>query len=357
MSEASIQKSHTCLAESLISTGSLLSAVDKPWEPISHRRLVVDLELCQLYVYPAINESKQSNLRPDDVVFIVYAMVNTASILDLTEQMSTIGRLQQQGLTVYLMEWKAPLAKHSTIGLFDYLSQSLNICVLEALKDCGLDTLNLLGVCQGGVFSLCYAAMFPERIRSVISMVTPVDFHTSNDTLSCWARYLDINELVQAEMNIPGQLLAQAFLMLKPMGLMVQKYLDIAENTEASAEDMLQLKGFLAMEQWIDTTPDHPAQVFKDFVIDFYQRNSLYRASLIADDKIIDLSRLTMPVLNVYAANDHLVPPESSMALKALIPGAQYQDLEVPTGHIGMFVSQKALNYVPEAIADFIRQV
>ena len=55
------------------------------------------------------------------------------------------------------------------------------------------DKINLLGICQGGTFSLCYSSMHPEKVSNLVTMVTPVDFHTPDNMLTNWARNIDID--------------------------------------------------------------------------------------------------------------------------------------------------------------------
>src|SRR5436190_787704 len=75
-----------------------------------------------------------------------------------------------------------------------------------------LHEINLLGICQGGTLSLCYAALYPEKVDNLVTMVTPVDFHTAPDMLSHWVRHVDVDALVEAFGNIPGELLNWTFL-------------------------------------------------------------------------------------------------------------------------------------------------
>jgi Poly(3-hydroxyalkanoate) synthetase len=56
-----------------------------------------------------------------------------------------------------------------------------------------LDAINLLGICQGGAFSLCYTALHADKVKNLITMVTPVDFHTPDNMLSHWCRNLDVD--------------------------------------------------------------------------------------------------------------------------------------------------------------------
>ncbi len=79
------------------------------------------------------------------------------------------------------------------------------------MKSHRLDALNVLGVCQGGVLSVCFAALHPQRVRNLITMVTPVDFHTPADLLSKWASKIDVAAWV-TDGNVSGDVLNQLFL-------------------------------------------------------------------------------------------------------------------------------------------------
>ena len=52
------------------------------------------------------------------------------------------------------------------------------------VKTHGLSSINLLGICQGGTFSLCYSALYPEKVKNLVVMVTPVNFHMNNSLLN-----------------------------------------------------------------------------------------------------------------------------------------------------------------------------
>jgi polyhydroxyalkanoate synthase subunit PhaC len=63
-----------------------------------------------------------------------------------------------------------------------------------------------------------------------------------------------------------------------------------------------------------------------------------------------------MPVLNIYAEQDHLVPPASSLALEKYCGSEDYKVLSFPTGHIGMYVSGKVQRDLPPAIATWLKR-
>lgn len=344
--------------ERLSDASWLLHQQSALWQPTSSRSLVLDFPLGQLYHYqPLATVEPTEPAKPP--LLIVYAMVNRPSILDLHPSSSTIHGLLEQGISVYLLEWKAPDALHAALGFGEYLHQTLDHCVEYLRQQTTAPQVDLMGICQGGVFALCYSALFPDKVRALVTTVTPVDFHTAADTLSLWVRHLDFDSMFQQGTNLSGALLAQVFIMLKPMTLSVQKYLDIldCEVLEASADGQRMAERFMAMEQWIEDSPDQPGRLFKEFVQGCYQQNALCNGRLQLSETVVNLKKLTMPVLNIYANKDHLVPPASSKALSLMVNPSLYEELMIDTGHIGMFVSGKSLRQVPPAIADFLKQV
>ena len=63
-----------------------------------------------------------------------------------------------------------------------------------------------------------------------------------------------------------------------------------------------------------------------------------------------------MPVLNIYAELDHLVPPSSSLALRQHVGTTDYQEQGYPTGHIGMYVSGKVQATLPKRITEWLNE-
>jgi polyhydroxyalkanoate synthase subunit PhaC len=282
-------------------------------------------------------------------LLIVYALVNRPYMMDLEPDRSLIRGLLSRGLDVYLIDWGYPDGSDRFTTLEDYLEGQLVGCVDEILKVRGLDALNLLGVCQGGVFSLCFAALHPERVRNLITMVTPVDFHTSTDLLSKWARKIDVEAWV-GQANVSGDVLNQLFLALMPFRLSQQKYVDLLRVPP----DTARIENFMRVERWIYDSPDQAGAAFREFVVWFYQQNRFLRGGLEIGGRSVDLHNLELPILNLIGTRDHLVPPASSRALRALAGSRDFTTLELDLGHIGMYVSARAQRQVPAAIGDWL---
>ena len=282
-------------------------------------------------------------------LLVVYALVNRPYMMDLEPDRSLIRGLLSRGLDVYLIDWGYPDGSDRFTTLEDYLEGQLVECVDEILKVRGLDALNLLGVCQGGVFSLCFAALHPERVRNLITMVTPVDFHTSTDLLSKWARKIDVEAWV-GQANVSGDVLNQLFLALMPFRLSQQKYADLLRVPP----DRARIENFMRVERWIYDSPDQAGAAFREFVVWFYQQNRFLRGGLEIGGRRVDLRNLDLPILNLIGTRDHLVPPASSRALRALAGSRDFTTLELDLGHIGMYVSARAQRQVPAAIGDWL---
>ncbi|CAA6800865.1 MAG: Polyhydroxyalkanoic acid synthase [uncultured Thiotrichaceae bacterium] len=283
-------------------------------------------------------------------VLIVYALVNRPYITDLQENRSTVQGLLDAGQDVYLVDWGYPDAADRYLMFEDYLHGYLENCVDYICDQHGIDQLNMLGICQGGVLSLCYSSMYPERVKNLITMVTPVDFKTHDNTLSHWAQNIDVDQLVDTLGNIPGEMLNWTFLNLKPYMLMGQKYVGMVDMM--SKPDVL--KSFMRMEKWIFDSPDQAGETFRQFIKDFFQENKLMKAGVEIGDQTVDLKNITMPVLNVYAEQDHIVPPSASKALKKKVSTKDYSELSFAGGHIGIYVSSKAQQTIPPEIGKWL---
>src|SRR6202035_1363034 len=91
-------------------------------------------------------------------LLIVYALVNRPYMMDLQEDRSLIRGLLASGREVYLVDWGYPDGADRFTTLADYIEGLLAGCVAQVLKEHRIEALNMLGVCQGGVLSLCYSA-------------------------------------------------------------------------------------------------------------------------------------------------------------------------------------------------------
>src|SRR5690606_11714379 len=285
-------------------------------------------------------------------LLLSYALVNRPYMVDLQEDRSLVKGLLARGEDVYIIDWGYPDRSDRFLTLEDYIARFIGGAVDHLRRSHGLDAINLLGICQGGAFSLCYAALHPGKIRNLVTMVTPVDFHTEDNMLSHWTREMDVDLFVDTLGNVPADLMNFCYLTLKPWRNFVQKYVglvDVLDDTKA-------VEDFLRMEKWIFDSPDQAGEAFRQFIKQFYHGNGFGNGGITIGDREVHLGLVEMPVLNVYAENDHLVPPSASTPLRDLVGTDDYTEVSFRGGHIGIYVSGRAQQQVPAAIHDWLAQ-
>ena len=283
-------------------------------------------------------------------LLISYALVNRETMMDLEEGRSLIRNMLEHGLDIYIIIWGYPSRLERYVTLDDYIDTYMNDCVDHVRKERGLEKINLMGVCQGGTFAAIYGALYPEKVRNLITMVTPIDFDTDDGLLNVWSRYMDVDLMVDTLGNIPGDFMNLGFLMLKPFQLMIDKYIGLVEG----ADDPAAVRNFLKMEKWIFDSPDQSGETLRKFVNELYKENRLIKGQLQIGGRKVDLKRIDMPLLNIYAEQDHLVPPSSSKPLAELVSSTDTTTRSFPVGHIGMYVSSKSQRELAPMIAEWL---
>jgi len=230
-------------------------------------------------------------------LLIVYALVNRPYMVDLQDDRSLVKQMLAQGEDVYIIDWGYPDPSDRYVTLDDYINGWIRRCVDVVAKRHKMKAINILGICQGGAFSLCFTSIYPQKVKNLITMVTPVDFHTDDNMLSHWTRGMDVDLLVDTLGNVPGDLMNFCYLTLKPYRLNLQKYVGLVDILD----DKTEVENFLRMEKWIFDSPDQAGEAFRQFIRDFYQGNKLKEGGLEIGGKAVDTKKITMPVLNIFA--------------------------------------------------------
>lgn len=296
----------------------------------SCKELVYQEDRLKLYRYkPTVSCATPKYL------LIIFALINRPSILDLKPECSLIEDLLKEGITVYMIEWGDPLPKDASLSLSKYVTGYIKNCVDVIHTDNNGTAPHLMGICQGGVLSLCYATLFPQTIQNLILLSTPVDFHHPETFTYQILKSIDVDLLGKVFGNIPGTILTQALLWLNPFKIMRQKF----DEMERAQTHPHLLDKFIKIEKWALDCPDHPSKAFCEFIKKFYQENELVKGKLSFGKRRVDLKNLSMPVLNIVASNDSLVPAASSLALKKYVSPKMYKNRRYPGGHISLYVN------------------
>lgn len=280
-------------------------------------------------------------------VLVVYAMVGRWTILDLQEDRSFLRNLSEAGCELYVLDWGHPTPADQFDDFGDLVDLYLDGFVDVICERHGIEAVNLLGICQGGVLSLIYAALHPRRVRNLVTCVTPVDFHADRCAerldrgfMNVWTRNLDpadIDLLVDTLGNVPGEVGGAMFSLMTPFRSLAKYNLTLLEV----GQDRAKLLNFLRMEKWLADRPAHTAESARQWLKDLYQHNKLAEGTLQVGGRPVDLKAVTMPVLNIYSETDHIIPAPSSQVLGGKVGSTDYTETPVSGGHIGIFVARK----------------
>lgn len=343
--ETDIIKEMADMSQKILKSYDTLKHIDNVEIATSPKTAVYNEDKLTLYRY---NRDTDPTFKTP--ILIVYALVNTYKMLDIQPDRSYIKNLLNAGFDVYLIDWGYPTKGDRYLSMDDYVNGYINNCVDYIRKKNRLDKINILSICQGGTLSVIYSSLFPNKVKNLVTHVTPIDFSTNDGLLFKWSRDMDFDKLVDANHGlVPGDFLNQGFDMLKPM-MKVQKQ----QALNNSLDDKDKLMNFLRMEKWISESPDQAGECFRQFMKELYQQNKLAKGELEVGGKKVNLKNLTSPLLNIYATEDHLVPPAATIPLNDLVGSKDKELYSFKGGHIGVFVGSKSQKELAPAVTKWL---
>ncbi|WP_439370316.1 class III poly(R)-hydroxyalkanoic acid synthase subunit PhaC [Bradyrhizobium sp. PMVTL-01] len=345
------------MSDKLLKAGKLLSAIKDADVDVgaTPKTLVMRRDKVELFRYTPLTEQKVKT-----PVLLAYGLIGRYTMADLQEDRSLVRSLLRQGLDLWLVDWGQPNRSERWLTIDDYVDDYIHAAVERVCRETGHDKIMLLGICEGGVFTTCYAALHPDKVKGLVLTITPIDFHADRDDpdahhglLNVWTRSLDradIDRLVDVYGGLPGEFMSSVFSLMTPMRSLTKYNIDLIDVIDDEAK----LMNFLRMEKWLADRPAHPGEAAKQWLKDLYQDNKLVKGEFELSGRRVDLSKLTAPVLNVFALNDHIIPPTCSRALGAHVGTKDYSEIELPGGHVGLFVSSKSQGSLSKGISEWL---
>jgi polyhydroxyalkanoate synthase subunit PhaC len=284
-------------------------------------------------------------------LLVIYALINRETMLDLQPDRSVVLTFLSEGIDLYMMDWAYPTRKDRFLTIDDHVNGYIDNAVDFIREKHGITKINLMGICMGGSFCVMYTALHPEKIKNLITTVTPSNFDTDKGLLHVWMKNLDVDKMIQAFGNIPADIMNLGFLLLNPARLIIDKYVGFSENMDNKEF----VENFVRMERWIFDSPDVPGETFRQFIDDCYKNNLLIQNKMYLGGKRVDLKKITMPLLNFYGKFDHLVPPEACDQLTKAVGSKDVEDICLETGHIGIYVSSKVQKLFAPKIVHWLK--
>ena len=283
-------------------------------------------------------------------LLIVFSLFSRSYIMDLRPGNSFVERLLAAGFDVYLLDWGVPDERDAANRLEDYVDDCLPAAVERVRRVSGAEQVNLLGYCLGSVLALLYTAHHRDApLRSLTVMTTPVDLHQLGplgNLISLGG--LDVDALLDADGNVPPQVIFQGFKSLKPTSAITQ-YVDLWERLWS--DDYV--AAHQALTGWATGHIPLPGGVARQLA-QMIRDNAIVNDRLVIAGDRVHLADIRVPFLTVLANRDHIIPEASAAPLIDLVGSPDKHELRLDGGHVGLLVGRTAARTTIPAIIDFL---
>ena len=242
-------------------------------------------------------------------LLIVPPWINKFYILDLNPDKSFIRWAVAQGMTVFVISWVNPDARHRDKSFEDYMREGI-LAATDAMElATGEKESAIIGYCVGGTLvavTLAWlAAKGDKRIASATLFTTQVDFTDPGDLRV----FVDEEQIAETETEmakygyLEGAKMANAFNMLRPNDLIwsyaVNNYV---KGKAPGAFDLL---------TWNSDSTRMPAANHSFYLRNCYLHNKLTKGEMVVGGVTLDLSKVQIPIYNLAAREDHIAPAKS----------------------------------------------
>lgn len=303
------------------------------------KQLVWTLNKAKLYRYVPVLPKEKRHPVP---LLLVFALMNRPYILDLRPGHSFVEYMVNQGYDLYLLDWGSPGPEDKNLKFDDYTLDYMPRAIRKMKTIAGVKEFSLLGWCIGAILATVYSALrADDGLRNLILLTAPLDFSNKEGiTFARWVdeRYFDVDKVLAATGNMPGEMIDYGAKALKPVDNYVLNYLKLWDNLENPQV----VDAWKAMNTWVTDNVPLAGGAFRQLVVDLYRNDRLMRGEWIIRGERVDLSRLRANLLTVIAAGDHITPPCQSEAVLSKVSSKDKELFRIPGGHIGIMAGSGA---------------
>jgi polyhydroxyalkanoate synthase subunit PhaC len=315
MSEAAVVSDQfSLLAEKLISFNKAVTTK----VPIAQtpKQVVWTLNKAKLYRYiPVVPEEKRHRIP----LLLVFALMNRPYILDLRPGHSFVEFMLQQGYDLYLLDWGAPGPEDKNLKFDDYTLDYMPRAIRKMKTISGVEEFSMLGWCIGAILATVYSSLrADDGLRNLILLTAPLDFSDKQGiTFARWVdeRFFDVDKVLAATGNMPGEMIDYGAKALKPVDNYVLNYLKLWDNIENPQV----VEAWKAMNTWVTDNVALAGGAFRQLVVDLYRNDRLMRGEWVIRGERVDLAKIRANLLTVIAQADHITPPCQSEAIMSRV--------------------------------------
>lgn len=103
------------------------------------------------------------------------------------------------------------------------------------------------------------------------------------------------------------------------------------------------VKGYRMMERWGNETLPVPGGYFRQMTREMLQKNALYEGTLSIGGRLVELGKVTVPLLHIVAQYDHIVPPACARPLVERVGSSDKEEVVLPGGHVSIAAGANAI--------------
>jgi len=275
-------------------------------------------------------------------LLMIYALINRPYVLDLMPGNSLVEYLVGKGFDVFMLDWGTPGDEDKKLSFEDYVLDYISRAVKKVLRASHAEEISLLGYCMGGTMTAMYAALFPDKpLRNLILLTAPTDFTPDDMGLfGVWTneKYFNPDRVVEAFGNVPGDFIDTGNRMVKPVTNYVGSYVTMWDRLMQGKS----MDTWLAMNKWVNDGVSFAGEAFRQWIKDFYQQNKLVKGEITLRGRMVDLSKITCPVLNIAGKKDHICTLPQAEATMRYISSQDKEFFVVDAGHVGLLTGSDA---------------
>lgn len=281
-------------------------------------------------------------------VVLVPSLLSKWYIFDVHPARSLAAFLRDHGYDVWAIEWGEPWKKRPTPGFETYIDDYLSSAIDDIAGEAEVDHVTLLGYSLGGVMSTVFAAAYPDRVKNLVTLTTPIDFHKTGIN-AIYARYFPVDLFVDFWGNVPAWWFqtGYTFAAITRAPALVRAFRGDVRTSEGR-------KVVKEVRRWIWDDVPVAGEMFRTLIRDCYKENRLIRGDLTLAGRSIRLDRITASLLTISADSDSLCPVPAAQALNHAVATLDETAITVPGSHLGAVVGQEANQLLWTRIVDWL---
>ena len=273
-------------------------------------------------------------------VLVVPSLINPPHVLDLGPGRSLLAGLRARGLRPLMVDWGMP----EPLGLSALVAERL----APLLAGLG-ERVPVLGYCLGGTLAVGLAGVGLAAVERLALLAAPWHFAgyeaAARAQLADWWRQVAV--LAGPLGAVPMEMVQPAFWALDEAGL-VAKYARLAEADDEA------LALFAALEDWSNSGVPVALAAAAELADGLFGEDLTGRGEWRVGGELVAPARLRVPVLDVIAARDRIVPASAALSAGVGSAGGVGTPFQLPAGHVGMVVGGRAPDMLWRPLAAFL---